>query len=395
MSSTPDAPPECRDIAVVGAGLVGLAAALAFAEAGLDVVLVGATLPPPPAQPWDSRIYAISPGSAALLDRLGVWAGMPADRVQPVHGMAVFGDRPGASLCFDALESGVPALAYIVESSVLAAAIAARVTVHPRIEVRVPARPTALQVTDREAVLRMDSGQHVVARLVVGADGAQSWVRQVAGFQTRARRYPQTAVVANFRTSRPHGAIARQWFREDGILALLPLPDRHVSMVWSASDAVAEDLMDLPDEALAERVAAAVGDVLGPLQCVTPPSTFPLKAMAAERFVMPRLALVGDAAHNVHPLAGQGVNLGFRDVQELAAVLAARGGQRDCGVLPLLRRYERARREDVSSMIAVTDGLQRLFASRLPGVGLLRNAGLRMTARLPMIRLALAQHALA
>jgi 2-polyprenylphenol 6-hydroxylase len=391
----PNGRPATRDIAVVGAGLVGLAAALAFAEAGLDVVLLGAAMPPSPTDRLDSRIYAISPGSAAMIDRLGAWGPLPEARVQPVLGMAVFGDRPGAALRFDALESGVPALAHIVESGVLAAALAARVAVHERIEVRIPSSPVALQVTDREAVLRFDAGEPVAAKLVVGADGAQSWVREVAGFDVRTRSYPQTAVVANFRAELPHGGIARQWFREDGVLALLPLPAGHVSMVWSATPAVAEDLMDLPPDELAIRVAAAAGGALGALTCVTPAGSFPLRAMAADRFVMPRLALVGDAAHNVHPLAGQGVNLGFRDVRELAAVLGARGSQRDCGVLPLLRRYERARREDVRSMIAVTDGLQRLFSSRLPGAGWLRNAGLRLTAGLPMIRQGLAQHALA
>lgn len=395
MKHGPAGRAKSHDIAVVGAGLVGLAAALAFADAGLDVVLVGAALPPPPTEAWDSRIYAISPGSASMIDGLGAWSALPAARVQPVHEMAVFGDRPGLPLQFDALRSGVPALAHIVESSVLAAALAARVAAHDRIEVRVPTRPTTLQVSDREAVLGLEGSESIAARLVVGADGAQSWVRDVAGFETRTRRYPQTAVVANFRAERPHGAVARQWFREDGILALLPMPGGHVSMVWSATEAVAEDLLDLTGPELAARVAAAARGTLGSLVCVTPAASFPLRAMTADRLVMPRLALVGDAAHNVHPLAGQGVNLGFRDVRELAAVLAARGGQRDCGVLPLLRRYERARREDVASMIAVTDGLQRLFSSRLPGAGWLRNAGLQMTARFPMIRQALAQHALA
>lgn len=395
MSTAPNGGPATHDIAVVGAGLVGLAAALAFAEAGLDVILLGAAMAPLATDRLDSRIYAISPGSAAFLDGLGAWGSLPAARVQAVHAMAVFGDRPGATLGFDALESGVPALAHIVESGVLSAALASRVVAHERIEVRVPARLTSLQVTDREAVLRCEGAEPVAARLVVGADGAQSWVRQVAGFDTRARAYPQKAVVANFRAELPHGSVARQWFREDGILALLPLPDGHVSMVWSAAEVVADELLDLPEDALADRVAAAARGALGALTCVTPASAFPLRAMAADRIVMPRLALVGDAAHNVHPLAGQGVNLGFRDVRELAAVLASRGAQRDCGVLPLLRRYERARREDVRSMIAVTDALQRLFSSRLPGAGWLRNAGLRLTAGLPMIRQGLAQHALA
>lgn len=395
IASTPVATSSaCRDVAVVGAGLVGLAAALAFSEAGLDVVLIGAESPPPAPESLDSRIYAVSPGSADWLAGLGAWDRIPADRLQAVHAMEIFGDRPGAPLCFDALETGVAELAWIVESGTLSAALWARLQALGRVDVRIPARPTSLHIDERDARLGFDDGAPVTARLVVAADGARSWVRQVAGFSTRSRAYPQRAVVANFRCALPHGAIARQWFREDGILALLPLPGDHVSIVWSATESVAEELMALPLPELAARVEAASHGALGALECVTPPAAFPLRALTADRSVMPRLALVGDAAHNVHPLAGQGVNLGFRDVRELAAVLAARGAQRDCGVLPLLRRYERARGEDVRSMIAVTDTLQRLFSSRLPGANRFRNIGLQLTARLPIIRRALAQHAL-
>lgn len=384
----------CRDVAVIGAGLVGLAAALALSEAGLDVVLIGAEAPAPAPQSWDSRIYAVSPGSADWLAGLGAWDAMPAARYQAVRAMEIFGDRPGAPLRFDALETGVAQLAWIVESGTLSAAIWARLQALGRVEARIPGRPTSLQIGEHAARLGFDDGEPVTARLVVAADGARSWVRQVAGFSTRARVYPQRAVVANFRCALPHGAVARQWFRDDGILALLPLPGDHVSIVWSATESVADELMGLPLPELAERVEAASRGALGALECVTPPAAFPLRALTADRCVVPRLALVGDAAHNVHPLAGQGVNLGFRDVRELAAVLAARGAQRDCGVLPLLRRYERARGEDVRSMIAVTDSLQRLFSSRLPGSHWLRNTGLQLTSRLPMIRRALAQHAL-
>jgi 2-polyprenyl-6-methoxyphenol hydroxylase-like FAD-dependent oxidoreductase len=166
-------------------------------------------------------------------------------------------------------------------------------------------------------------------------------------------------------------------------------------MVWSANTGVADELQALDLPGLCERVREASADVTGALECITAPAAFPLRLQYCRDTVQPRIALVGDAAHAVHPLAGQGLNLGLRDVRGLAAVLAGRGAERDCGSLPLLRRHERARREDVLAMMAVTDGLQRLFSSRLPGVGALRNLGLSLTGQLPLIRRALAQHALA
>jgi ubiquinone biosynthesis UbiH/UbiF/VisC/COQ6 family hydroxylase len=319
---------------------------------------------------------------------------MPLERVQPVVAMQVEGDG-GGRLAFDALEARAEALATIVESRTLATGLWAAIAGEPGIERRVPARATRLAVEHAHAVLALEDGSELRARLVVGADGANSWVRRVSGMPCQVRPYPQTAVVANFTAARDHGGVARQWFRDDGILALLPLPGRRVSMVWSASLGVADELqlLDLPQ--LCERVREASSDVTGPLECITAPAAFPLRLQHCRDTVQPRIALVGDAAHAVHPLAGQGLNLGLRDVRGLAEVLAARGADRDCGSLALLRRHERARREDVLSMMAVTDGLQRLFSSRLPGVGALRNLGLSLTGQLPLIRRALAQHALA
>lgn len=380
---------------VVGAGLVGLALAAACADAGLDVTLVGAEAPPEPPPGWDSRIYAISPGSVEWLGRLDIWSRLPAERIQAVHRMDVSGDRGGAGIRFDALEAGVPALAWIVESGAIARAAWSRAAECGRIRTRVPARPVALSISAQSARVTFDAGSALTARLVVGADGARSWVRETGGFVSHLRDYPQHAVVANFDCADPHGAVARQWFRDDGVLALLPLPGKRVSMVWSAPPAVAEALLAMPADALAQHVAEASGGSVGDLACITPAAVFPLRALECERLALPRLALVGDAAHNVHPLAGQGVNLGFRDVRVLADVLRGRGAEQDCGVLPLLRRYERARREDIRSMLAVTDALQRLFSSRVPGVAWLRNTGLDLAARLPMIRTTLARHALA
>ena len=203
------------------------------------------------------------------------------------------------------------------------------------------------------------------------------------------------AVVANFEVTHGHGDIARQWFRHDGVLALLPLPGRRVSMVWSAEGGLDRELLQLPLEKLAERVEQASGGAVGALSVITPPRAFPLRRMDAAEYVRPGRVLVGDAAHTVHPLAGQGVNLGFRDVRQLIRTLAGRAPSTSVGDIALLRRYARARRGDVASMIAVTEGLQRLFSSRAPAAGFLRNAGLVLAGRLPGVRQQLARQALA
>lgn len=384
------------DVTVVGSGLVGTALALGCARAGLQVALVTEAVPAPARAPggWDARIYAISPGSRALLESLGAWERLDAARIQPVRRMDIFGDRRPGGLTFDAPGMGAPELASIVESGALAQALWACLQEDGRCVMRAPARPVGLAVTLAGARLRLDDGTGLESALVVGADGRDSWVRTVAGIEAPGRAYPQRAVVANFDCSVPHRGAARQWFREDGVLALLPLPGDRLSMVWSARESVAHELMAASHEVFATRVAAAANSMAGELSLMSRPRDFPLRASIARRFVQPRIALVGDAAHQVHPLAGQGVNLGFRDVATLVRVLAERGPQRDCGALPLLRRHERARREDVVATLALTDGLQRLFASTLPGVAGLRNAGLWITGRLPALRRQLAQHAL-
>lgn len=382
------------DLIVVGAGLVGAALALALGRSGLAVTVVEVAPPPPAPEGWDPRIYAVSPGSRELLQSIGAWDLLDPARIEPVTGMSVHGDRAGAQIDFDALDSGVPALAYIVEGGAVGRALWRRLAESDHVTLRIGARPASLVIDPDAAAVTLQDGVVLRAPLVVGADGAASWVREAAGISARSHPYAQRAVVANFQAARDHGGIARQWFRSDGVLALLPLPGRRVSMVWSAEETLADTLANLDPSALSLQVAEAAFGELGPLEVVTAAVAFPLQARVASRLVQPRLALVGDAAHNLHPLAGQGVNLGFRDVRVLAATLAARGPERDVGVLPLLRKYERARREDIAAMFAATDGLQRLFSSRVPGVAALRNTGLSLAGRLPGLKSLLAQHAL-
>lgn len=383
------------DVIVVGGGLVGAAFALAMQGSGLRLALVEAG--PMPALPqdasWDSRIYAISPGNVDFLSRLGAWSS-DMTRIAPIEAMRIWGDDGASALDFSAYEAGAETLGYIVESRWMLAGLWQRLQAVAEVSCFTGTRCAALQLHDEAATLRLQDGRALTAQLIVGADGAGSWVRQQAGLRVTTSDYRQSGVVANFQAERAHGNIARQWFREDGILAWLPLPDRRISMVWSTTQANTERLLGLSPEALSKEVAAAGGNLLGDFECLTPAVAFPLRLQNAEAMVTPRLVLMGDAAHLVHPLAGQGVNLGFHDAECLVRVLRERGASPDVGEYTLLRRYERARQMDIKAMQVMTDGLHTLFSSALPGVGALRNWGMQFTNRQQWLKRRLMAHAM-
>jgi ubiquinone biosynthesis UbiH/UbiF/VisC/COQ6 family hydroxylase len=384
------------DLVIVGAGLVGTSLALALKGSGLRIALVEPRPPAPvPADgSWDVRVYAISPGSARFLEAAGAWSRLDPGRVAPVREMQVLGDDGGSELRFSAYEAGLPELAFIVESRGLQHALWEALRGQEGLETCCPAIAVALELEASRAILRLEDGRVLEGGLLVGADGADSWVREQAGIPAQPRPYGQMGVVANFETGAPHRGIARQWFRRDGVLALLPLPGDRASMVWSTWDDQARELAALEPGALCARVAEATGGAAGALSLVTPAAAFPLRLLRLGSCFGPRVALIGDAAHNVHPLAGQGVNLGFGDARELAAVLRARGAQPDCGHPLLLRRYRRLRREEVLAMQFTTDGLQKLFNNAVPGLAQARNLGLRITGKLGPIRNFLIRRAL-
>ena len=308
--------------------------------------------------------------------------------------MRIRGDDAVSRLTFSAYDAGLPQLAFIVENRLLQRGIAEAMARQDNLTVFRPARGASLAWGAEAVALELDNGESLSARLLVGADGTRSWVRTAAAIESEPADYGQLGVVANFQTEKPHGNVARQWFRQDGILALLPLPGERVSMVWSAWEADGRALLAASPEALCERVKEASHGELGGLQLITPPAAFPLRLLKVKELVRPRLALIGDAAHTVHPLSGQGVNLGLQDARELAAVLMARGPQRDCGDFRLLRRYERARKEAILAMPMTTHGLPRLFNNTDPVLAWMRNTGLSLTDRLTPAKLLLTQHAL-
>lgn len=383
------------DVVIIGGGLVGASLAAALKSSGLSLALVeGQSSPILPVDPadWDSRIYAVTPGNAEFLRDCGAWQRMDMSRVQQVEEMRVFGDS-GAELDFSAYQIGAAELTFILESRLLQQALWDGLQQQENLTLLNPARCAELTWHPEAAQLKLQDGREIKAKLIVGADGRDSWVRHQAGMAETPTLYHQHGVVANFSSSKPHHGVAYQWFQPDSILALLPLPGKRVSIVWSVSPEKSAELLALSHEELCAQVSAASQHTLGELQVITPPSSFALRVLNLVHLTKSRLALIGDAAHNVHPLAGQGVNLGFRDARQLAEVLSQRGTL-ECGDLTLLRRYEKMRREDILSMQLTTDALKHLFVNPNPLLRTLRNFGLSAANQITPLKKMLARHAL-
>ena len=378
-------------VAVLGGGAVGLA--FAAATKGLQVRVLEGGPPRAPTDPeaFDARVFALSPGTRAFLEEIGAWQRLPAGRVAEILRMDVRGDDGASRLDF-ASPAGGP-LAWIVEGNRLTRALAEAAEANGAIRSHGVA-PKALEARASGIRLELADGSVETADLLVGSDGVDSWTRSALGLVATTKRYPETALVANFRCEKATRGVARQWFRPDGILAWLPLPGERLSIVWSARGDLARDLADLDPAELATRVRDAGGAEAGDMVVEGTPAVFPLRLVRVPRITVPGAVLVGDAAHGVHPLAGQGVNLGFQDARSLARLLAARSPLERPGDAALLRRHERSRRADVDSMQFVTDRLEWLFGLEAPFAARVRNAGLRIVDAIPFGKRLLAAHAM-
>jgi 2-octaprenylphenol hydroxylase len=369
------------DIVIVGGGMVGASLACALGNSPFKVALLDQRVAPaPPAEGFDVRVSAITLASRALFENLGAWDLMVRRRVCPVERMHIWDESGSGSITFDAAEIAEPCLAYIIENSVIHTALLERLQQFTNVHLLCPVVPKSIELAGEQASVGLRDGRQLVARLVVGADGADSLVRRVAGIDTQRLDLGQTGVVATVVTERPHENMARQRFLRTGPLAFLPLADAHsCSLVWSAESALAAELVALEPDAFIARLQAAFGDRLGSIRAVSARAAFPLALGHARAYCAPRAALIGDAAHTVHPLAGQGVNLGFLDAASLAEVLlAAQQARRDIGDVAVLRRYERWRKGENLGMVSVTGGFRYLFSNDLPGLSQLRGLGLNV-----------------
>ena len=390
------------DVVIVGGGMVGCAAAALLARdvPGLRLMLLDAGPLPDwdPRADVDLRVSAVSEASRRILDRAGSWPAIAAGRLGPSRRMSVWdgADRPGGrtNLVFDCAELGQPVLGHIIENRLMRAALVEALS-RAGVEMRFDAALESLDIGPDQVELGLAQGGRIRTRLVAGMDGAGSPVRGLAGLKVLGANYGQEALVAHVRFSVDHGEVARQRFLETGPLALLPLGDGRVSIVWSTDPDTAQDLRRCPEDAFLERLTDASQEALGAAVGVGPRAGFPLRWQHAPSYARPRVVLAGDAAHAVHPLAGQGVNLGFLDAAVLAEVLGpGLSAGRDPGDLSLLRRYERRRKgENVLAMQSFT-GLNRLFSNGSGALSALRRAGLAAVSGTPALRRAFMRRAL-
>ena len=377
------------DIVIVGGGMVGATLACALADTPLRVALLERRGPETdwPGDGFDLRVSAITRGSQRIFEAVGAWEAMAAERVSPFREMHVWDAGGNGVVHFDSADLGDNTLGHIVENRVIQRALYARLAQAENVELLIPASIERVdRQVDRVQVVTAEQ-QSLSCALLVGADGSNSWVRNNAGIQTRGWSYEQSAVVTYVHSERSHRETAWQRFLPGGPLAFLPLTDGFSSIVWSTTPEHAAELIDMDEAAFALALGEAFEHTLGAIDQVGPRAAFHLRFLQTTAYVQSRLALVGDAAHTIHPLAGQGVNLGLSDVAALAEVLdeALRRGQ-DIGDMRVLRRYERWRKADNLAMLNVVNAFRRLFGTNMFLVRWVRSWGMNLTDTLAPVK---------
>jgi len=407
LQPTPNTPAAGHDVAIIGCGVVGLVAALVLASSGFKVLVVGARPPqfqPDSNQRFDPRVFALSHRSQRVLDRLRVWDNIPSEKVQPVTEMQVWGASSGDAqghLRFNASDTGVDYLTWIIEQSCLFDVLFAAMRYQPGID-WLDARVEGLS-REKEGWAVVTNLKTVRVPLLIAADGAQSQTRKQAGLDFSIDDYSAEGVVTTFAIEKPHHGTARQWFAGESVLAMLPLPGPHVSMVWSMPLSQSQGLMQASGDELVSKVKAlsdgAVQEMYGDLVPVGKTYAFPLKHGVAPVWFDNGVVLMGDAAHVIHPLAGQGLNLGLEDAAELANLLTSRKrllAVQRLGLADeqLWQAWERRRKAACTPVHFLTDGLHNLFRLDVPGAAWVRNKGMQVVNQLPMLKRWLSQQAM-
>ncbi|HQT81140.1 MAG: hypothetical protein B7Z60_02780 [Ferrovum sp. 37-45-19] len=380
------------DAIIVGAGINGMAIALSLAQHQQQVFIIDAALPAQnqhDQHTYDSRIYALNENSIEYLKKIGVWDLCDEQRIQPIRSMKVLGDRSG-ELVFNATEKSIDndSLGVIIESRQMIHALRQCVQQHPRITLFHGDRVSLVELQGEERVVTLEDNRRFGAKLLIASDGVHSATRKLLGINETIIPYQHSAVVANYQSDRDHLGEAKQWFLPDGdILAWLPLPDKKVSMVWSTQHTKAEYLVKASASERITSIIHAVGYGVGALQEITPPQRFPLLMLTVDPLVLDRFMLCGDAAHGVHPMAGQGLNLGLADVSTFMELFEKRGGSsEDVGNPRLLSAYARRRRESILLMQTLTHSLYVGFNSPQPWISMVMNTGMSIINQWPGIK---------
>ena len=376
------------DIIIIGAGMVGSAAALSLARQGFKITLIEAGETPQwSEEDYGLRVSAISAASERLLDDIGAWQQVINRRVSPYESMHVWDASGSASLDFDAADTSQAYLGYIVENNLINVCLIEQINGMPNVNLITGVRLSGMSWMEDYIKVKLDSGNEIRGTLVIAADGGNSQVRKYCGIGSSTYDYQQTGIVARVRTSLPHEQAAWQRFLPTGPLAFLPLADGSCSIVWSADTAFADELLAFDDEVFSQQLTEAFEHRLGQVEMLSARAGFPLMLANADSYSTDRVVLLGDAAHRVHPLAGQGVNLGFQDVIDFSSILveAVQKG-RDLADPLYLRKYSRSRRADAGLMLAGMDGIQRVFTSHYFTVQKSRNLAMDLINRLPGLK---------
>ncbi len=377
------------DIAIIGGGMVGLTVAAALENSGLRIAVIESQLPKEElASLPDIRVSAISRASENILNNVGAWQGVLSRRSAPYTSMRVWEQDSFAKIEFEAEDIAQHNLGHIVENRVIQLSLLDKISKQENVTLLAPERCSNIMFGESEAWINLESGKAITAKLVVGADGANSWLRNQLDIPLTHWDYGHSALVANIRTVDVHDATARQVFRPEGPLAFLPLGEPNLSsIVWSIDPLQAEDLVSMPEEDFNKRLTTAFDNQLGLCSVEGVRQAFPLKMRYAKDFVRERAVLVGDAAHTIHPLAGQGVNLGLADAAALAeTILALQNENKDIGLKVNLRSFERWRKAEAAQMIASMQGFKELFSGSNPVKKLIRGVGMSLTNELSPVK---------